>query len=153
MVSDRSVVVPPGGDQDQTLSWAQGLGVGWIKQQIQWHTVEHGPDDFEWQNLDQLVAGADHSGFRVLLGVIHAPDWTRAVQLESGPPADYAEFGRFIEQLAQRYRGHIEAYELWNEPNLAREWRGDTLDMSPVRVPMRSPSRGVKPMEVSTDFP
>jgi hypothetical protein len=120
--------VPPGGDQDQTLSWAQGLGVGWIKQQIQWHTVEHGPDDFEWQNLDQLVAGADHLGFRVLLGVTHAPDWTRAVQLESGPPADYAEFGRFMEQLARRYRGRIEAYELWNEPNLAREWRGDTLD-------------------------
>lgn len=120
--------VPPNGDLEQTLRWAQGLGVGWVKQQVQWHTVEHGPDDFEWENLDRLVAGAAGLGFKVLLGVTHAPDWTRAAQLESGPPADYAEFGRFMEQLAQRYRGRVEAYELWNEPNLAREWRGDTLD-------------------------
>jgi hypothetical protein len=120
--------VPPDGDLEQTLRWAQGLGVGWVKQQVQWHTIEHGPDDFDWQNLDRVVAGADHLGFEVLLSVTHAPDWTRAAQLESGPPRDYAEFGRFTEQLAQRYRGRVEAYELWNEPNLAREWRGDTLD-------------------------
>jgi hypothetical protein len=47
--------------------------------------------------------------------------------LEGGPPADFAEFRRFMEQMAARYRGRVAAYELWNEPNLAREWRGDTL--------------------------
>ena len=119
--------VPPRGNLEQTLGWARGVGVGWVKEQVQWHTIEHGPDDFDWQTLDQLVAGADSLGFKVLLGVTHAPDWTRAVQLESGPPTDYAEFGRFMEQLAARYRGRVDAYELWNEPNLAREWRGDTL--------------------------
>jgi hypothetical protein len=31
-------------------------------------------------------------------------------------------------QLAARYQGRVAAYELWNEPNLAREWRGDRLD-------------------------
>jgi hypothetical protein len=120
--------VPPGGDLEQTLRWAEGLGVGWVKHQVQWHTIEHGPEDFEWHNLDRLVAGVDSFGFELLLSVTHAPDWTRAAELESGPPADYTQFGRFMEQLARRYRGRVEAYELWNEPNLAREWRGDTLD-------------------------
>jgi hypothetical protein len=110
------------------LRWAEGLGVGWVKEQVQWHTIEHGPNDFDWQTLDRLVAEVEDSGFELLLSVTHAPDWTRAVQEESGPPSDYAEFRRFMEQLAQRYRGRVEAYELWNEPNLAREWRGDTLD-------------------------
>ena len=58
----------------------------------------------------------------------HAPDWTRASELESGPPSDYDQFGRFMGQLASRYQGRVAAYELWNEPNLAREWQGDTLD-------------------------
>jgi hypothetical protein len=115
---------------EQTLRWAEGLGVGWIKHQVQWHTIEHGPDDFDWQNLDRVVGGADRYGFKILLSVTRAPDWTREVELEGGPPADYAELGRFMEQLAGRYRGRVEAYELWNEPNLAREWRGDTLDPS-----------------------
>ena len=116
------------GDMAETLRWAQGLGVGWVKQQVEWHTIEHGPDNFDWALLDRAVEACNGFGFKLLLGVTHAPDWTRASELESGPPANYAEFGRFMEQLATRYRGRVVAYELWNEPNLAREWRGDTLD-------------------------
>ena len=116
------------GDMAETLRWAQGLGVGWVKQQVEWHTIEHGPDNFDWVLLDRAVEACNGFGFKLLLGVTHAPDWTRTSELESGPPANYAEFGRFMGQLATRYRGRVVAYELWNEPNLAREWRGDTLD-------------------------
>jgi hypothetical protein len=116
------------GDMGETLRWAQGLGVGWVKQQVTWHTIEHGPDNFEWEPLDRAVEACAGFGFKLLLSVVHAPDWTRVSELETGPPADYAEFGRFMGQLATRYRGRVAAYELWNEPNLAREWRGDTLD-------------------------
>lgn len=116
------------GDMEETLRWAQGLGVGWVKQQVEWHTIEHGPDNFEWEPLDRAVEACNGFGFKLLLGVTHAPDWTRVSELESGPPADYAEFGRFMGQLATRYRGRVAGYELWNEPNLAREWRGEPLD-------------------------
>jgi hypothetical protein len=129
---------------EQALRWAEGLGVGWIKHQVQWHTIEHGPDDFDWQNLDRVVDGADRYGFKILLSVTRAPDWTREVELEGGPPADYAEFGRFMEQLAGRYRGRVEAYELWNEPNLAREWRGDTLDPSRFASLVAAGASGVR---------
>jgi hypothetical protein len=116
------------GDMAETLQWARGLGIGWVKQQVEWHTIEHGPENLEWEPLDRAVEACNAFGFKLLLGVTHAPDWTRASELESGPPADYTEFGRFMGQLASRYRGRVAAYELWNEPNLAREWRGDTLD-------------------------
>jgi len=122
--------VPPRWDSDEIMASAQDLGVGWVKEQVQWHTIEHGPEDFEWHHLDEIVRSAETHGLKLLLGVTHAPDWTRPVEKESGPPADYGEFGRFMEQLATRYRGQVDAYELWNEPNLAREWRGDTLDAS-----------------------
>jgi len=123
--------IPPEWEMEPTIRWAQGLGVGWVKDQVQWHTVEQGPDRFDWENLDRVVEGLHQAGFNILLGVTRAPDWTRAAELEGGPPADYAQFARFMEQLAGRYRGRVQAYELWNEPNLAREWRGDTLD--PIR--------------------
>ena len=129
---------------DETLRWAQGLGVGWVKQQVTWHTIEHGPDNFEWEQLDWAVAACDGYGFNVLLGVVHAPDWTRASELETGPPADYAEFGRFMEQVATRYRGRVAAYELWNEPNLAREWRGDTLDPARFVALVAEGAKGVR---------
>ena len=132
------------GDVEETLGWAQGLGVGWVKQQVEWHTIEHGPDGFDWANLDQAVAACDSYGFKLLLGVTHAPDWTRASELEGGPPTDFAEFGRFMGQLAARYRGRVAAYELWNEPNLAREWRGDTLDPARFVALVAEGSKGVR---------
>ena len=119
-----------GGDMGETLLWAQGLGVGWVKQQVEWHAIEHGPDDINWALLDKAVDACEAFDFKLLIGVIHAPDWTRTTTVESGPPTDYAQFGRFVGQLAARYKGRVAAYELWNEPNLAREWRGDTLDPS-----------------------
>ncbi len=132
------------GDQARTLEWARGLGVGWVKQQVTWHTVEHGPDDFDWTLLDRAVEACDAFGFNLLLGVVHAPDWTRSSELESGPPTDYAEFGRFMGQLATRYRGRVAAYELWNEPNLAREWRGDTLDPARFVALVAEGAKGVR---------
>jgi len=132
------------GDTEEVLRLAEGLGVGWVKQQVEWHTIEHGPDDFEWWSLDQAVKACDRFGFKLLLSVAHAPDWTRASELESGPPADYAEFGRFMEQLATRYRGRVTAYELWNEPNLAREWQGDRLDPARFVALVAEGARGVR---------
>ena len=132
------------GDMVETLHWAQGLGVGWVKQQVEWHTIEHGPDNFDWALLDRAVEACNGFGFKLLLGVTHAPDWTRASELESGPPVNYAEFGRFMEQLATRYRGRVVAYELWNEPNLAREWRGDTLDPARFVALVAEGARGVR---------
>jgi len=132
------------GDVEETLRWAQGLGVGWVKQQVEWHTIEHGPDNFEWGPLDRAIEACNGFGFEVLLGVTHAPDWTRVSELEGGPPANYAEFGRFMGQLATRYRGRVAAYELWNEPNLAREWRGDTLDPARFVALVAEGARGVR---------
>ncbi|NLF02475.1 MAG: cellulase family glycosylhydrolase [Anaerolineales bacterium] len=115
-----------------------------MKQQVEWHTIEHGPDQFDWSHLDRVVDACQGYGFRLLLGVAHAPDWTRSSLLESGPPSDYAEFGRFMEQLASRYRGRVAAYELWNEPNLIREWQGDTLDPARFVALVAEGAKGVR---------
>jgi len=132
------------GDLGQTLRRAQGLGVGWVKQQVAWHTIEHGPGDMDWAALDQAVDGAHQAGFKLLLSVTHAPDWTRAAERDSGPPVDYAQFRRFMEQLAARYRAKVAAYELWNEPNLAREWSGDALDPARFVALVAEGAQGVR---------
>ena len=132
------------GDVDETLHWAEGLGVGWVKQWVAWDTVEHEPGDFEWEPLDRAVEACHARGFKLLITVVNAPDWTRPSEPGSGIPADYAEFGRFVGQLASRYRGRVAAYELWNEANLAREWRGDTLDPARFVAYVAEGAQGVR---------
>jgi hypothetical protein len=116
------------GDLGTIISWIDGLGVGWVKQQVEWHTIEVRPGEYDWEPLDHVVDSCEAMGFKLLLSVVRAPDWLRADALESGPPQDFVQYGRFMEELSARYKGRVAAYELWNEPNLAREWRGDTLD-------------------------
>jgi hypothetical protein len=117
-----------GVDIDQALSWARGTGVEWIKQQVEWTNIENAPGEYDWRELDRIVEKVNGYGFKLLLSLNHAPAWTRAETLEYGPPHDPAEFGRFAGMLAARYAGRVAAYELWNEPNLRREWHGEPLD-------------------------
>jgi hypothetical protein len=46
------------------------------------------------------------------------------VRSQNGPPEDAADLGDFCHTLAERYRGRVPASQVWNEPNLAREWGG-----------------------------
>lgn len=117
-----------GVDVDQTLSWAQGTGVEWLKQQVEWVNIERAPGEYDWRELDRIVDRANGYGFQLMLSVNHAPAWTRSDPVEYGPPHDPAEFGGFMGILAQRYSSQVAAYELWNEPNLRREWHGEPLD-------------------------
>jgi hypothetical protein len=117
-----------GVDVDQALEWAKGTGVEWIKQQVEWTNIEQAPGEYDWWELDKIVEKANARGLKLMLGVNHAPGWLRTETLEYGPPHDPAEFGRFMGLLAARYAGQVAAYELWNEPNLRREWNGEPLD-------------------------
>jgi hypothetical protein len=66
--------------------------------------------------------------FKVLLSVVNAPDWARPpganLELE-GPPADPATLASFLRAFVVQVKPEmIDAIEIWNEPNLLREWDG-----------------------------
>ena len=44
---------------------------------------------------------------------------------EDGPPDDLNELHWFIHKLMEKVGPNIDAIEIWNEPNLKREWTGN----------------------------
>ncbi|HJW84188.1 MAG TPA: hypothetical protein VJ754_07780 [Anaerolineae bacterium] len=115
-------------DGETFVNWAADLGVGWIKQQIDWNTIEYEPGQYRWVEIDRFVDRAQARGFKILFSVARAPGFSRPGPVEEdGPPSDFAIFHRFMLELSARYQGRVAAYELWNEPNLRREWRGFDL--------------------------
>jgi len=141
-----------GVDIDQALSWAQGTGVEWLKQQVEWTNIEFAQGEYDWRELDKIVDKAVGYGFKLMLSVNHAPPWTRTETVEYGPPHDPAEFGRFMSTLAGRYAGKVAAYELWNEPNLRREWRGEELDPALFVALIREGSLAVRSVDPSAQI-
>lgn len=134
-------------DVRDLLRHFQALDVDWVKVQVSWKLHEPRPGEYSEElfgELDRLVAGAHGDGVKVLLGVSKAPEWSRAVTDEDGPPADYAHFENFMRYLATRYQGRVQAYELWNEPNLRREWNGAPLDPAALVELTRRGAAGVR---------
>ncbi len=100
------------------------LGVGWVKQEISWAMFEPTKGNINFDDIDTAIDALDGAGFNIMLTVYDAPDWARGATEENGPPTDNQDFANFVTQLATRYAGRVDAYEIWKEPNLRREWNG-----------------------------
>jgi LysM repeat protein len=112
----------PNQNMPQVMSEADALGVSWVKQEISWGLYESTAGAINWAPIDEMVDAMTATNLKILLTVDSAPAWARDSDQENGPPKDYQTYANFVGQLAQRYKGRVAAYEIWNEQNLRREW-------------------------------
>jgi hypothetical protein len=112
------------------LNLAKQLNIQWIKFQIPWEVAEPQPGQFsfEYERAILLVQEAHIAGYLVLVNVNRAPLWARPPGADPtlhGPPADPQALAAFITRLVTDIKPEfMEAIEIWNEPNLVREWQG-----------------------------
>ena len=102
-------------------------GFGWQKTRIAWAEIETQKGRFDWSETDRIVQASNNLGLKVLARVDVAPRWARPDDNPHGPPLNYADYSEFIAALVQRYRtgspqGRVHAIEVWNEPNLQKDW-------------------------------
>jgi hypothetical protein len=98
-----------------------------VKFQISWKETEPQQGTRNWGEWDRLMRTYHDAGFKVLLSVVKAPDWARPANTDlsqEGPPADPMTYAMFVGEMAKRYKGGVQAIEVWNEQNLAREGGG-----------------------------
>jgi LysM repeat protein len=116
----------PNSNVDQYVEKVEGLGVQWVRLNANWADIEVVQGQPNYNQLDATVDALSLDGFNILLTVATSPTWARSETVEDGPPDDFATFGAFVSQLATRYQGRVQAYQIWNEPNLRREWSSMT---------------------------
>ncbi len=140
--------------QGEDLGWLmehlRALNVGWVKVQVSWKLYQSAPDQYttdRFANLDAFVTAANENNIAVMLSVSKAPEWSRPTTEMDGPPSDFALFGEFTRHLATRYQGRVAAYELWNEPNLQREWNGFPLSAADLVELIRIGANGVRAVD------
>lgn len=112
---------------ERDLDLVKDMGFGWVKQGFAWRDIEgYKGAPYDWYRADYVVNLAEQRGLKIIARLDRQPFWAQAdggiKPLANGPPADYGDFGRFCHDIAERYRGRIAAYQVWNEPNLSREW-------------------------------
>ena len=103
-------------------------GISWQKTLFQWRAIEGaGKGQYDWREADRVVAESTYRKVKIIARVDFQPDWARADGAHNGPPDNYQDYADFIYALVERYKdgsphGRIHAVEIWNEPNLDREW-------------------------------
>lgn len=127
-------------DYETLLNHTRSLGMTWIKFQFNWSLLESAPGQYteHFYMLRLYVQRAHQQGFKVMVSVAKAPGWSRraspdSILREDAPPDDPQALANFIGGILSQIgtdvtgRPYISAIEIWNEPNLRREWYGHPL--------------------------
>lgn len=96
----------------EAANWMRVAGMNWVKRQVRY---SQGQDA---SSVAHLINDAHSRGFRILLGVV-GHSW----ELNNGNY--YADYSAFVAGLAAL---GADAIEVWNEPNIDREWPAGQID-------------------------
>lgn len=115
---------------DRDLDLMREAGFNWVKQAFAWETIEGaGSGQYDWSIADRVVTHVNQKGLKLLARMSMDPD---LAQFWAGhPPSNADAFAAYVGAVAARYNcsataiGCIQAFQIWNEPNLAREWGGN----------------------------
>ena len=110
-------------DINRTFDLMSQTGVSTVRIMVPWAFIQPTPDQWDWGVVDTMVNSAEAHGISVLAALNSTPGWAGPPSLVpySGSP-DVAAYAEFAAMAANRYRGRISAYEVWNEANSVLFW-------------------------------
>lgn len=112
----------PWQNRGRVLQLSKDSGVFWVRQQVAWEDMQDRSGTIHWGELDDIVAEAHANGVKVMIGIVRSPSWATPDRRNGMPAREhFGTFANFMGTMADRYQGRVQAYEIWNEQNLAHE--------------------------------
>lgn len=135
-----------------------------------WAETEPARGTFEWGHFDRLLARAEAWGFKDILFVFcGTPAWAGRdvpqpkVEVQgprsTSPPTYLDDWSAYVSAVAQRYKGRITGYEVWNEATSPQFYQGsmDTMaDMTQrayTAIKAADPAATVTTASIQTHIP
>jgi|GEM_PF-3489961 len=116
---------------DPWLSLGKKSGVGYVRWQFNWRDAETSPGQWNWAASDGPIQSWNNAGVKIDAILHFPPDWAletpgglvpKNFNLAWNDPGN--GWAHFCQNFAQRYKGKIASYEIWNEPDLDQFWQG-----------------------------
>ncbi|HEX6459629.1 MAG TPA: hypothetical protein VF032_11980 [Thermoleophilaceae bacterium] len=114
-------------DRDRALAQAQQMGVTRLRVLVLWARVpgaqpdaRSAPSDprYDWSAYDSLIDDAAKHGIRLQLDLSGpAPAWATGNHKQGVVKPDGKLFGAFAAAAARHFKGRVDRYSIWNEPN------------------------------------
>lgn len=102
------------------------MGMKWIRVTANWKFIETDRGVRDWSALDSYISACTNAGLLPLVLILGQPAWAKGIHTTQ--VSAMSGWSDFCAALADRYRGQVTAYEVWNEPNLDRFWDGANVE-------------------------
>ncbi len=114
---------------DEEYARLHALGVGLMRVDFHWSTVQKGPDTWDFSEFDSYLDAAEQHGIKVVALLVFDNNAVETDEIGANrrnyiAPRDVPLFLEYIRRTVTRYRERVYAWELWNEPDLTRFWDG-----------------------------
>lgn len=117
-----------GGEVGQNLEWVRMMMFTHVKQTFAWVDLEPVQGEWHFERADSILDEADARNLKIVARLGDVPEWAAGDRsgddVHDTPPANMEDWANYCGTIAGRYKGRIVAYQVWNEPNLSREWGG-----------------------------
>jgi hypothetical protein len=114
---------PSGADLTSIMDKLQAAGIGWANVAVIWPYVESTRGSYDWRGYDAIVAAAQARHIDIVASILYTPAWATSAPTWTGVP-DTAAWVDFCTNAAKHFKGSINYWGLWNEPNLTEFWSG-----------------------------
>ena len=123
--------------RSSAMAQQRSVGVGLVRQVLDWATVERAPGQYDFGSYDSYVLDTAAHGIAVLPVLHNPPDFYRRSSARGWcPPANLATMAEYARAAVRRYgpngslwREHpgapslpMRSWQIWNEPNLGVYW-------------------------------
>ena len=133
------------------LDWVRLMNFSHVKQVFAWKDMESDPGAWDFSRADAIVEAVERRDLNLVARLGDVPEWAQeatGTTLDTPPtdvpPADLGDWRTFCGTVADRYRGRIAAYQIWNEPNLSREWGNHPPDAEGYVTLLRTCSEAIR---------
>ncbi len=124
-----------------------------VKQIFAWEDIETRPGASNYSRADQIVGEIERRDLKLVVRLSDVPEWAHP-QLTGEKDVDYIDappdaehmqaWADYCGGIASRYSGRIAAYQIWNEPNLGREWGNQPPDAAAYVELLRTCSQAIR---------
>ncbi len=126
------------------------MHLNWVRIDVNWQDIQPTQFTWDWSSTDGSINAARARGLNVYANITATPSWAcrqgQAWNDGSCVPANVGMWTSFMTAVVQRYITKINAYGIWNEPNLPKFWQGSPDDWATILfLPAAQVIRGVAP--------
>lgn len=120
------------GQRTAAIDLLGDAGAQWVRIDVAWSSLQpDGPDTYrswvaDW--VERYATQAHARGMKVLVTFWNTPGWANGNKGRAVAPDDPQDLARAAAWISNRLRDSVDAWEVWNEANLASFFSGSAAD-------------------------